>query len=115
MNNALFDRLRAGVGHNSCEVLPPPSGLLARGLEKKRKAMLDLPAEYRPPESYATLEEWLAANPSPRQWARRKARELLSESAAFRELGMDLREATHWLAEHAHKWKRMVEARAAQT
>lgn len=90
-----------------------PDSLLARGLAKHREAMADLPAEYSPPESYDTLADWLAANPNPRQWARAKARELLSESRRFRELGMDLGEATHWLAELAHKWKRMAEDQIA--
>lgn len=105
----------ARVGHNQPPRVEPPTGLAARGFAKYREALKYLPAEYKAPDSYATLADWLAANPSPRQWARAKARELMAESQAFRELGMDLGEATHWLAEHAHKWKRMVEARAAQT
>ena len=89
---------------------PALRNLLARGREKYRAAMADLPAEHRASETYATLGDWLAANPSPRVWARRKARELMQESAEFRDLGMDLREATHWLKELADKWKLRAEA-----
>lgn len=104
----------ARVGHNNPPDLPPDGALAARGRAKYRAALKDLPAHYKEPDSYETLEAWLAANPSPRQWARSKARELLAESARFRELGMSLGEATHWLAEHAHKWKRIVEERQTQ-
>lgn len=111
----------AKLGHNSGAQPeadagddPSPSILLKRGREKHRKAMANLPAGYRESPTYATLGDWLAANPSPRQWARRTARELMAESAAFRELGMDLSEATHWLAELAHKWKRRAEAQSAK-
>lgn len=72
-----------------------------------------MPAERRDPEAYASLPEWLAENPNPRDWARRMAREFLAESPTVREMGMSLGELTHWLAEHARKWKRMAEEQMA--
>lgn len=108
-----FDKAAARLGLGYVPQSGPPGSLAARGFAKHQEALKDLPRDYKEPDNYPTLAAWLEANPSPRTWARNKARELMAESKAFRDLGMDLGEATHWLAELAHKWKRMAEKQMA--
>lgn len=102
-----------GVDPGARGATPPTSKLAARGFYKYQQMQFIMPAERRDPEAYASLPEWLAENPNPRDWARRMAREFLAESPTVREMGMSLGELTHWLAEHARKWKRMAEEQMA--
>lgn len=78
--------------------------------EKNRHRMLK---PLRTPDNYPTLAAWLAENPNPRVWARRKAKELLDSNEAVQALDMSLSETTHWLSELAHRWKAMAEKQAA--
>jgi len=115
MNNDFSQRAAThlGLSPEAPPKTPRPGSLLARGFAKYEEAKKDLPRDYAEPDNYPTLAAWLEANPSPRVWARRKAKELMAESKAFRDLGMELDEATHWLKELAVKWKRMAEEQLA--